>query len=148
MAGVYLVPEDVNSWLETSKLSIDTSNIETQVETFAVNQVVGKLASRYDTVLWVNRAGTPALVIQLTAMLYAAAVYRRQYSEDLVDGEGLNWAQWLEKSVEGYLTSLLDGTIIIDGSILDDSGLRLPAFYPTDLSSIDDPAKFTMMASF
>jgi hypothetical protein len=81
-------------------------------------------------------------------MLYAAAVYRRQYSEDLVDGTGLNWAQWLEKSVEGYITSLLDGTIILDEAVLDDSGLRLPAFYPTDLSSIDDPAKFTMMTSF
>jgi hypothetical protein len=140
------VPEDVNSWIETSKLSVD--GVETQVEVIAVNQVIGRLAARYDTSLWVNRASSPSLAIQLTAMLYAAAVYRRQYSEDLVDGTGLNWAQWLEKSVEGYITSLLDGTIILDEAVLDDSGLRLPAFYPTDLSSIDDPAKFTMMTSF
>jgi len=142
----YLVPEDANSWLETTKLSVDI--IEPQVEVVAVNQVIGRMAARYDVTLWVDRVGSPALVIQLTAMLYAAAIYRRQYSEDLVDGTGLNWAQWLEKSVEGYITSLLDGTIILDEDILDDSGLRLPAFYPTDMSSIDDPPKFTMMASF
>jgi hypothetical protein len=142
----YLVPGDVDSWLESSKLSVPS--IEPPVEVFAVNQVIGRLAARYDTSLWVDRASTPALPVQLIAMLYAAAAYRRQYGEDLVDGTGLNWAQWLEKSVEGYITSLLDGTIIIDQDVLDDSGLRLPAFYPNDMSSVCDPAKFTMMLSF
>jgi hypothetical protein len=144
--ATHLEPADPNAWLESSKSTI--SDIEPQMEVFAVNQVVGALAARYDVTLWVDRAGSPDLVIQLIAMIYAAAYYRRQYSEDLADGTGLNWAQWLEQSVAGYITSLLNGTIILDEDVLDDSGLRLPAFYPTDMSSLDDPAKFTMMAEF
>lgn len=139
--------EDVNTWLEPSKLSV--SEIEPGLDVYATGLIVGALVARFDTTTWVDETTTPSLVKQLISMLYAAAFYRREYSEDLVDGTGLNWAQWLEQSAGGYVSQIVAGVIDIiglpDGT---DEGLALPAFYPTDESSIDDPAKFSMCMRF
>lgn len=139
--------DDVNTWLEASKLSV--SEIEPGLDVYATGLIVGALISRFDTTTWVDEATTPSLVKQLIAMLYAAAFYRREYSEDLVDGTGLNWAQWLESSAGGYVSQIVSGVIDIIGLPGEvDAGLALPAFYPTDESSIDEPAFFAVSMDF
>lgn len=126
--AIYLDPADVNNWFEGSKLTLDQINVG--IETVAATTIVGRLTNAYDTSSWVDESTTPALVIQLIAMHYAAAYYRRAYSEDLVDGVGLNWAEWLERSVEGYITMILDGAIDLEGET--ETGYGLPSFYPDD----------------
>lgn len=142
----YLSAEAVDSWLENSKFTVDS--IDPNRELVCAQKVIGRLRGSYDTSTWVDESTSPPLVIQLVAMLYAAAHYRYHYSEDLEEGVGLNWAEWLEGSAEAYIASLLDGSIILEEGELTDTGLLRPAFYPNDESSIDDPAKFRMMMEF
>jgi hypothetical protein len=135
---------DVNGWLEGSKLTA-TDPLVAGMESLATSRVLGRLAGQYDISGWTDEETTPDVVRQLIAMLYAAALYRKAYSEDLDDGVGLNWAQWLEQSVEGYLVMILEG--VLDLEELGEAVLTspFPSFYPNDQAC---PPKFTMDASF
>lgn len=147
---MHITPADVNYWLENTKLTV-ADPLDAGVEAFATSKVIGRLAGAFETTTWVDPSTTPQLVKQLIAMLYAAATYRKSYSEDLEgDGVGLNWAEWLEQSVEGYLNMVFTGEITLTDPEIDITGTNvgLPSFYPTDLSSVTEPPKFTMGAKF
>lgn len=98
---------EVQGWLEKTKLRIP--QFDPQLEATASNIAVGTLAEVYDTTLWVNEAGTPALVRNVIAMLVAAWTYNKAYSEEDPDGSG--YAMWLEAKAMGILAGIKDGSI-------------------------------------
>jgi hypothetical protein len=141
----YLDAPDVNSWLEGTKLTLPpASTLDPGIETLVAGVVLGALGAKYDTTSWINKATTPPLVTSLIAMRYAAAIYRRQYSEDLTNVDN-HWAKWLEMTAEATAASIVDGPIDIPGVDPGEQGsLGNPLFWPNDASSVDDPAKFSM----
>jgi hypothetical protein len=128
----YLDSDDVQPWLETTKLTI--GSIEAALESTFINTVFGRVSARYTTTTWNDEASTPGLVIQVVAMLYAAAFYRRQYSEDL-EGDPA-WPVWLEKTANTTLMQIVDGTI------------DLPVVIDPGVAGLCDPAAFSMSAKF
>jgi len=142
----YLEANDVQAWLEQTKLTVHEP-LDAAMESLHSQRVLGVLATRYDVTLWTDGASTPALVVQLIAMLYAASFYRRQYSEDL--GNDPAWPVWLEKTAGDTLALIQSGGInIIDVIVEVDTGLQQPAFYPNDLADETDPRSFTMSVTF
>ncbi len=142
----FLAPDDVQHWLENTKLSV--SSVDGGLESLALGKVFGVLRPKYDVSTWTTTALTPALVVQLVAMLVAASTYRRQYSEDLTETPA--WPVWLETTVENTLRDILNGSVELDATAVavTDTGLSDPTFWPTDASSEDDPAKFSMAQEF
>jgi hypothetical protein len=143
----YLDADMVNSWLEGSKLNVEAP-LDATIEGFVAARVLGALAQRYDVATWTNDVSTPALVRQIMAMLYAAALYRRQYSEDLDTTPA--WPVWLEQNATDTLTRISDGSIVLDDATIIEviTGLTSPVFYPTDISDTDDPRAFSMSMEF
>jgi hypothetical protein len=148
----FLIHSDVNTWLEQTKLQLAEEDIKPGVDEVCRSRVFGRLATRYDTTTWTNRTTSPVLVVQLVAMLYAAETYREHYAEDLEgQGVGLNWAEWLETTVEGWLVDLTSGTVTLpdfeDVATGDVSG---PVFYPNDTSTLmeESPIMFSVGMTF
>ena len=141
-----LSPDDVNAWLEDTKLTVEAP-LDAQIENLHEQRVLGVLARRYDVTTWIDGSSTPALIVQLVAMLYAATVYRRQYSEDLTSDPA--WPVWLESTANETLALILSGGLNILGPVIEIStGQLSPVFYPNDLSELDDPRAFTMQQVF
>jgi hypothetical protein len=140
----YIAAANVNDWLEATKSSV-ADPLAAGMMQLAQDKVLGRLAATFDTTTWLDEDTTPALIVTIMSMLYAASYYRMVYSEDLEDGVGLNWAQWLEQSAEGYLTMIIDGTLELPD--LGDPTLSIgyPSFYPNDLAPA---AKFGMEQQF
>jgi hypothetical protein len=139
----WLDESDVQTWLEGTKLPVEY--IEPGIETQCKDRIFGVLAARYNTAVWTSRTSSPALVVQLVAMSYAAVLYRRQYSEDLDTTPA--WPQWLESSVTNSLSSIMSGDMDLLDSAAKDNEInnpQHPVFYPTDASDLDDPRAFTM----
>ena len=142
-----LLPSDVQTWLEGTKLTL--TDVDTGLEQYATDKVMGRLSQRYTITGWVDHLTTPPIVINLISMLVAAAIYRRAYSEDLTADDN-TWAVWLEKSALATLNDLSSGVLDIIGVPDDSLGVSGPVFYPTDASSMDDvdPALFKIAQSF
>lgn len=140
--------EPIQDWLEDTKMSVDLP-LEESVETFMVARVMGALAQRYTVSAWTDDSTTPKLVVKAIAMFYAAALYRRQYSEDL--GDTPSWPVWLESTAQAVVDAIALGTMdILDVTPIETSEMQ-PAFFPTDASTIFDlsnpnysPRAFTM----
>jgi hypothetical protein len=78
-------------------------------------------------------------------MSYAAAAYRRQYSEDLGNDPG--YPVWLEASVEASLSQIVSGTLDLldDSATINEVGsVSSPSFYPNDAADETDPRAFSM----
>ena len=147
--------DDVQTWLEATKFRIsstDPDNLD-NIEATHINVVYGNLSQRYLVSAWINAATTPNLVRQILAMMVAATVYRRQYSEDL---QGSNsWADYLEAQAISIMRDLVFNNI----SLSVQSGVNTTpvttmdiSFYPRD-SSLDSSgniisAAFTMDLRF
>lgn len=144
--AAYLDVDAIQHWLESTKLTL--TNVDTGIDEYARSVVFGRLAASYDTSSWTTKDNSPSIVVQLVSMLAAAAEYRKAYSEDLIDGQGLNWAAWLETTAAGMMTDINSGTLLIPALEAGDAGLREPTFLPNDSTSVDDPAKFTMSVIF
>lgn len=138
----FLATTDVQTWLEGTKM--DVTAIDDGVDVWAKERVFGALTGRVDTAAWTTTATTPAVVVQAVAMRYAAAVYRRQYSEDVE--EDPSWPVWLEKAADATVADILSGVLSIDDVVTLDH-LR-PSFYPNDASSLEVPAAFSMGSEF
>lgn len=143
----FIGASDVNAWLEQTKLAV-TAPLETPLETLIAQTILGQLSRRFVVSGWLDGTTTPAVVVQLIAMRYAAATYRKQYSEDL--GTDPAWPVWLEQTAAGTLEMLVAGTLdIVDAVVVEvSSGQQSPAFYPNDDADTDDPRAFTMQQVF
>ena len=145
----HMTPAEVNSWLAETKLSLST--LETDLEKQIASEVLGKLSPVFDTTTWLNESTTPVLVRALIAMYYAAAIYDRQYSDN-VDDTTSNYAWTLRRRADANIKGLVEGTITIPEST-DNAGAGTPVFYPNDTSSLgvgfqydksETPASFSM----
>lgn len=147
-----ITPDDAQGWAEGTKLDLSTldASLLNQIET----EILGRLSSAYDSVLWVDDLTTPALIKVIIAKMYVSWFYDRQYSEN--QDEGNDYAALLRANAEALIGGLLDGTIDIPEVPQVGSGLGA-SFYPNDASSAlcptyDDPslgpARFSMGKSF
>lgn len=144
----YITPEDAQSWLEATKLRID-SNDELPEEPNASAYTLGKLASVFDTSIWTDDLDTPDLVKRVIAMLVAAWRYNRLYSES--DSEAGNpYANKLETMANEIIDGLVAGTIVLTDETTSGPGVEgTLSFYPTDSSTLiddedDSGRKFSM----
>ena len=122
----------VQTWLEDSKFPVAV--VSDDFETLAAGTVKGKLEARYDTSTWVDEATSPALVIDIMAMLVASYELRKAISED--DGES-SYPKWLEARALQLCDDILSGAIELEGFAVDtDSTLGSGVeFFPTDAST-------------
>lgn len=149
----YLAHSDINAWLENTKLQLVAEDVEAGVDEVMRSRVFGRLSTRFDTTGWTTRTNSPVLVVQLVAMLYAAETYREHYSEDLGgEGTGLNWAEWLETTVEGWLNDLTSGVVTLPEfeDVLEGTSISGPVFYPNDMSTLmeESPVMFGVGMTF
>lgn len=138
--------DDVQSWFTENRLLLDADDLLTE-ETDVSNEVLSTVASRYDVSAWVSRATTPTLIRSVISCRVAAIRYRKHYADQL-DEE--NYAVWLDN----WFTMILEGIVNGQIQLLDAPDLETalasagPEFYPTDVSSVDDPAAFSMGKTF
>lgn len=144
---------DAQGWVEGTKFTIQVPFSVTAAEQLSQieTEVLGRVSAAYPAATvatWVDELTTPELVKVAIAKLFVAWMYRKQYSESIVDTDA-SYAALLEANAETIIMGLADGTIPIPG-VTSNIG---PVFYPTDASSAmsptrDDPslgpAKFSM----
>lgn len=123
---------ELQAWLEETKL--DVPSVDEQLDATARDEVFGALSNVYDVTGWVDTATTPSLVRRIMAMLIAAYLYRRQYSEDSDENPG--YAVWLEGKAMALLAGVMDGSIDLTDVDVDPSTTALPTFWPNDLANI------------
>lgn len=129
--------DDVQPWLETSKLRINTDD-ELPEEPIMSEFVLARLASRLDVSTWIDESTTPELVRYIIGMLVAAMRYNKYYSETADDG-GNPYADKLEAMAENLIVGILEGDIIIIGVPNAVSSTGTIAFYPTDIVGLEFP---------
>ena len=138
----FLTTVKVQPWLETTKMTV--AAIDAEVDAWAQERVFGALASGVDTTAWIDVDTTPSAVVQAVAMRYAAAIYRKQYSEDVEEDPA--WPVWLENASNATVADILSGALNIS-TVPTLAHLR-PSFWPNDQSSLESPAAFSMGAEF
>jgi hypothetical protein len=148
VAEAHIDDGDAQAWIVDAKLQVVNVSGDDLLEQIE-SEVLGRIGSTYDASVWTSAANTPTLVRKIIAMLYAAAIYNKTYSED---GELSPYAISLQAQAETLIDGIASGNIT-----LPDSGQDAPttsaSFYPTNLSSsqrptLSDPslgpAKFSM----
>lgn len=133
--AAHISTAEAQAWLETTKLDITT--LDTELEVAISLQVLSRLAVAFDVTQWTSNTSTPKLVRKIIAMMYAAAYYNRQYSEE----EGTNqYADQLHTYAMNLIKGILEGSVIItDGDPSTAKDFSTPIFYPTDESSNREP---------
>ena len=143
-----ITPVDAQGWAESTKLNLST--LDGSLLDSIESEVLARLASAYDTSLWISPTTTPKIVKVAISKLYVAWFYDRQYSEN--QEQGNDYAAMLRTNAEMLITGLLDGTITIPGTVPVGSASGA-SFYPNDASSALEatpedpslgPAKFSM----
>ncbi len=139
--------DDVQSWFTDDRLLLDADD-ELAEETDVSNEVLSTVASRYDVSIWIDRGTTPSLIRSVISARVAAIRYRKHYADQLEE-EG-NYSIWLDN----WFTMILDGIVSGQIQLLDATDLTAaltsagPKFFPTDVSSATEPAKFSMGKTF
>lgn len=129
---------EAQAWLEPTKGDLGgdlDSDLLPQIE----SRILGRVASSYDTSGWTTNVNTPQIIRTCIAMTYVAWAYRKQYSEE---GETNQYADLLLASVEATLEGIINGTIVVVEVPVGDSTVGQPTFYPTDISTAQDPLDF------
>lgn len=145
----YLTAAEVQPWLESTKLRID-SNDGLPEEPIQAAIVLGRLSQRFDVTTWTDDTNTPYLVRVIIGMRVAAMKYNAAYSETSED-EGNPYADKLMQMSEDLLIGIYDGSVILPdpGVIIAGTGTIL--FFPTDATGLLDEAegkKFTVSKLF
>ncbi len=139
--------DDVQSWFTEDRLLLDADDLLAE-ETDVSNEVKSTVASRYDTSIWVSRATTPTLIRSVISARVAAIRYRKTYADQM--DEERNYADWLDDWFKMTLEGIVSGQIqLLDAGDLDTALASAGAkFFPTDVSSATEPAKFSMGKTF
>lgn len=128
----YISVADASAWTEPSKLTIGT--IEPKLEEHAAELIINRVSGTFNTSQWADTSSTPKLIRTLIAMEYVAWLYDRTYS-DL--NEGSTYAALLRQTIDSNIAGILAGSITMDDAT--SISPRGPSFYPTDLSSSQEP---------
>jgi hypothetical protein len=124
---------EASAWGEKTKLAPALIELDSELLSQIVSEVLPHIGVVADTSTWVSTATTPKMVKTIIAKLYIAWVIDRQYSED----QDLSaYAALLRAGAMGLLTSIETSAIDIPGvtDTDDTAGDGLPSSYPTDTS--------------
>jgi hypothetical protein len=146
----HVTVEDVNAWLEPSKLSV--SSIEASLEQQVANMIFGRLGPNFTVSGWTDDTTTPLLIRTIIAMHYASWIIDRAFSDSSSDVNeyAVLLRSMADTNIEGLLSGVLEYEDIPTTSGGDSSQ---PVFFPNDASSSlaptvdtphDGPAVFTM----
>lgn len=145
--------EEAQVWCERTKLDLG-AQLDGGLEEQVSSQILGRVATIYDTSSWVSSLTTPKLIKTIIAMYYTAWMYNKLYSDDNDDTNG--YADKLMSMADTLLQNIMEGLTVIPGVTPTDDPSE-PSFYPTDASSaleatVEDPslgpAKFSMGTIF
>jgi hypothetical protein len=133
----HITTSDVQTWLETTKLTIST--IEPTLEADVSAEVLARLATQYGayTPLWVDSTTTPQIVKQIIAMLYAGWIYDRAYSEVETNEALTSYGAVLRSWAMTLINDILGGSVPI-AEIGSSPIAEAPVYYPNDASSTTD----------
>lgn len=126
--------EDVQQWLEGSKLSI--AAVEPTLANTVRQFVLGQLIDAYDVSTWIDKDSTPSLVRSIMGGLLAAWTYNKQYAEDVAGAN--DYGNALESLVMSLLGDIAGGSIdLLDGNLaaVTRDAHSYPKFWPTDLAT-------------
>lgn len=130
--SVHVVFEEVQQWIQDSRLTLDT--VDPELEVSAFSRVAGALALRYDTTAWTGTSTTPDLIRSIISMLIAAWTINRAHAETVADVD--SYGVHLEQAALQLLEGLRVGDIVIgDTPGADSFATGSPAFFPTDAST-------------
>lgn len=143
---MHITGADVQVWFEETRLSpVEDADI-TSFEAIATAVVFGALSRKYNTTVWVHTGSTPPLVKAIMAMLVAAYIYQRSYSDN---ADLSSYGTWLEGKALRLLTGLETGAVLLPGLTPDeDLGFDNTDFYPIENPEEFDGPYFTMRAVF
>lgn len=129
----YLTDETVNTWLASTKYTIEV--VEPELDAAVVAAGFARLSTRYDTTTWTNTATTPDLVITALSMLYAAWFLQRQISDDQMSDQ--DYPIRLENRAWSMFDGIANDTINLPGVDPDPTLIegKAPLFFPTDDST-------------
>lgn len=128
---------DVKAWTEDTKVGVEFGELDDDLEAQVSQIVISRLSARFTTSAWTGENSTPKLIKTLIAMYYTSFTYDRVYS---TDDELSAYAELLRRQADLNIDALLAGTINLpDDENNDDTTFTNPSFYPTDLSSSQDP---------
>lgn len=133
--ALHVTEEDVQAWLEPTKLSVTVIDIE--LEQQIVAEVFGALSSAYpdNVTAWTTAANTPVIVKKIVSMMIAGWMYLRAYSET---DDGNPYGYRLIDAANTLLKSIIEGNIdIVEVPGVPTAGQ--PLFFPTDVSSSNNP---------
>lgn len=105
----YISINEVQAWCEPTKLTL--ANIDAVLEESVVSQVFARIAPTYDTSTWTGSISTPAPVLKILAMYYAAWYIDRTFSEDASVTN--NYASLLRAEADNLLDGIIGGRVVI-----------------------------------
>jgi hypothetical protein len=153
LMALHVTEEDVQAWLEPTKMTVNTIDIELEQQIAA--EIMGVLASVHPEQVpsWTTAINTPIIVKKIIAMQLAGWMYLRQYSET---DDGNPYAYRLINKAEDLLQGIISGAVdIVEVPGVPTAGQ--PVFFPTDASSAslptrdnpsDGPPRFSMAQVF
>ena len=141
---MHIVNTDVNAWFEPSKLALESTEFLNGPEHIAlegqlVTQVFSRLSTVFNTSFWTDDSNTPKLVKSIIAMLFAAWLYDRTYTEDAETEETTTYANLLRSTAWANVDMLLTGMITLEELPTVNATAGQPTFFPTDFSSSQEP---------
>lgn len=127
---------EVQQFLEPTRFTVTNAEVTGEFELSARTEAFARVSSAYATTSWITEGTTPKLVRLAIAMLVAARLYARAYSEE--DTEGNAYARRLEKKAYDLLDGIADGTIDLE-EVAGEVGARGgPGFWPDDSTESDN----------
>lgn len=139
MAATALIElADATAWADTTSGKFPgMSQLDAALVAAIQSQVLSQLANIYPVVKWIDVASTPTLVKSIIGMLYTASMYDRVYAND---DDTSNYATRLQDAAAKLLQGLISGNLALtDLPAIDATTTQLPAFYPTNASSVLEP---------
>lgn len=143
-----ITTDDVQAWFTDDRLLLDQTD-DLPEEPNVSREVTAKCSTRYDVSTWISSATTPLLIRSVISARVAAIRYRKHYADQL---EELTYSDWLDEWYMMTLDGIINGTIPLTDVPADELLIAQEAasteFFPTDLSSVEEPAKFNMAMEF
>jgi hypothetical protein len=126
--ALVVAPEEVQAWLEQSKLTV--TEVDQSLHEAARALVFSRVAEVYDTETWVDVSTTPDLIRKVASLYIAAWVYNRAFSS-LAD-VGTTYGDKLIAMADTLCAAIIGG----DASLLDVPAAELrdtmPDFWPDE----------------
>lgn len=131
----HITLSEAQAWLEGTKLTLPSLDIELEAQTSS--EVLGRVSQAYDVSGWTNSSNTPRLVRKIISMLYAGWYYDRAYSET---DDTNDYALRLKAAADALLESIVAGITDLE-EVPGDPTIGNPAFFPTDESTANSPTR-------